>query len=481
MPAADDLTLVLKEAGALRERGQFADAAARYEQVVAAAPHLATAWYNLGFCQRMTGRFEEALQSYRRAIEGGLSGAEEAHLNRAVILGDVLRRESEAGHELDKALALNPRYLPALLNRGNLAEDMGQRDTAIGLYERALAAAPESANALARLANLLPAGPPLAALLPRLQRAIAGAGLRERAELGFALGRALDALGRYNEAFDAYSRANTESRSAFNMRYDRTAAEAQAEAIKAVFSAPHRPSRDADAWAPVFICGMFRSGSTLAEQVLAGHPRLTPCGEMAIVPALVSERLTPFPERALEDAGAHALADKYRRRVRALFPAVDLATDKWLGNFLYVGLIKRMFPAAKIVHTLRNPLDNAISVYFLHLDPSMGYAADLDDIAHQSRLVAGMMAHWRALYPEDVIVFDYDAFVARPRETAQSLVEALGLAWDEECLAFHRRTNAVKTASVWQVRQPLYATSSGRWKNYAAQLQRASAALADLL
>jgi hypothetical protein len=119
-------------------------------------------------------------------------------------------------------------------------------------------------------------------------------------------------------------------------------------------------------------------------------------------------------------------------------------------------------------------------VYFLHLDASMGYASDLADIVHQARVVSAMMEHWRTLYPDDVVVFNYDAFVERPRGTAQELLAALGLEWDEECLSFHKRTNAVKTASVWQVREPLYATSSGRWKNYARQLSEVRALFGDL-
>ena len=140
-----------------------------------------------------------------------------------------------------------------------------------------------------------------------------------------------------------------------------------------------------------------------------------------------------------------------------------------------------MFPRARIVHTIRQPLDNVLSVFFLHLDAIFAYSFELADIAHQLRLSRRLMAHWRGLYPNDVFDFDYDDFVAQPRRGGEALIGFLGLDWNEECLAFHRRANPVKTASVWQVREPLYASSSGRWKNYERHLAGVRAELADLL
>lgn len=481
MPNDSAIAVLIESATRLRQQGRFAQAAQVYAVVVQATPDVATTWYNLGFCQRMSGEFEAALTSYKNAIDRGLDTPEEAHLNRAAIFSDALRRDADAERELRRALELNPNYLAALLNLANLSEDFGRGPEAIALYERALELDPKCWTALARHANLLKSGPKI---IQRLRQALGSPDTSgaDRAELGFALGRTLDQSGEFDAAFQAYSSANAESRRALGGHYDRATAEAQVERIIQVFSAP-LPTPEFHGWAPIFVCGMFRSGSTLAEQVLAGHTRVSPGGEIGLVPALVQETLTPFPERALglENTTLASLAEEYERRVRRLFPSADLVTDKWLGNYLYVGLIKRMFPCAKIVHTVRHPLDNVLSVFFLHLDASLGYAVDLMDTAHQLRLSRRLMAHWRGLYPSDVVEFHYDEFVARPRETAQTLTGALGLDWDEECLAIQRRTNAVKTASVWQVRQPLYASSSGRWKNYRRQLEKVRFYLADLL
>lgn len=484
MTDASHVGPLMTRAAGLREQGRFAEAVEAYEALLSAAPYLPTAWYNLGFCQRMSGRFEAALASYQQAIVRGLDQPEEAHLNRAVIFADALRREDDAEEELKRALGLNPKYVPALFNLANLYEDFGRRSEALSLYEQLLALDPRHWEALSRYANLLPRGVENDGVVAQLNATLAGSGVpnADRASLGFALGRSLDRARQFDAAFDAYVRANTESRHAQGGSYDRAQSETLIARIASTFAdvAPHAAASDA---APIFICGMFRSGSTLAEQILAGHKQVRAGGELDLIPALARRTLAPFPERAaqLTAADYEALAQGYSDHVRRLFPDAGIVTDKRPENFLYVGLIKRMFPNAKIVHTMRNPLDNVLSVYFLHLDASLGYAFDMIDTAHQLRLSRKLMAHWRSLYPGDIIDFDYDAFVADPRAAAQEFIAALGLDWDEECLAFHRRRNAVKTASVWQVREPLYTTSSGRWRNYASQLAPVRAYLSGLL
>jgi Sulfotransferase family len=171
--------------------------------------------------------------------------------------------------------------------------------------------------------------------------------------------------------------------------------------------------------------------------------------------------------------GADAL-DRLRRtyihRVRAIHPDADIVTDKRPDNFLHIGLIKTLFPEAKIVHTVRDPADNILSIWFLHLDPGMTHGFELDDVAHWYGQYRRLMAHWKSLYPDDIFDLDYDGLVAEPEPTIAALLSFCGLEWQDHCLAFHRATNAVRTASAWQVREPLYRRASGRWRNYAAHL-----------
>ena len=478
-----NLEELLQKASALREQGRFDEAQSAYAQVVTQAPGLGVAWFNLGFCQRNCGRYEDALASYQRAIDCGIDRPEEVHLNRAVILTDLLRRDEEAERELQRALALNPNYEPALLNLGNLSEDLGRRLGAAKAYARLLALNPGNFEGLARYAGVASVNDKNDPLIARLEAAISDqrASAAERASLGFALGSILDALGAYDAAFSAYVEANRNSATSRpDARYDRLAHERLVDALIGAF--PLKPQRvsSAETRSPTtFICGMFRSGSTLVERVLEGHPRVSAGGELPFLPALVQRALQPFPEsvqkRSAEDFAQ--IASAYAQSVAGVFPNADIVTDKRPDNFLLIGLIKTLYPDAKFVHSVREALDNCLSIFFLHLDQSLAYALDLEDIGHYYRQYQRLMAHWKQCYRDDIFDFDYDAFVEAPEATLRGLLKFLNLEWDESLLRLDQRSSAVKTASVWQVREGVYQRSSGRWRNYASQLGPLRAAL----
>lgn len=462
----DDWQDLLREASRLRTLGRVEEAIAAYERLLAAQPDLADSWYNLGWLQRKVRRFEAALDSYARALDLGVRDPEEVRLNRAVILSDYLHRPADAAQELDAALEDNPDYVPALLNLGNLREDLGDRPGARAAYERALAVEPGNSLALARLAGVSHAAELDGTLAQRLKIAIAGAAPDEQADLGFALAGLLDAAGRHEEAFDAARWANAASRTATGAAYDRAGHERFGQRLIDSFA---QRSSGAEPAPAIFVCGLFRSGSTLVEQILGAHSRVTAGGELDLVPALVA-RIDGYPE-AVRAADARTLED-WRDFYRSGLPPHEgtLLTDKRPDNFLHLGLIKTLFPDAKIVHTRRDPLDNLLSLYFLHLDPGMAYALDLADAAHWHGQYERLMAHWKSLYPNDIFDLDYDQLVREPRPVIERLLAFLGLDWEDGLLDFHTGAAPVRTASVWQVRQPLHGRSSGRWRNYREQL-----------
>lgn len=457
---------LLRRASGLRQQGRTEEAITAYTAFLALRPGSPNSWYNLGLLQRGARRFEEALASYAQALARGVAEPEEVHLNRAVILVDDLSRPDEAERELEAAFRLNPRYVPALLNLGNLHEDRGNRERARRAYERALAVEPGNTLALARLAGVFEPKGAQDPLAPRLRAAIRSAAPAEQAELGFALAQRLDASGAYDEAFAAAAAANDASRAASRARYDRSAVETMIDRIIAAFPAAEARTGSGDS--PVFICGLFRSGSTLAERILARHSRVTAGGELDILPALVSG-LRPWP-KAAGTADPAPLRARYLSELRRIHPGAGLVTDKRPDNFLHMGLIKRLFPDARIVHTVREPRDCLLSLFFLHLDPAMAYALDLRDAAHWHGQYRRLMAHWKQLYGEDIHDLDYDALVREPGPPLQRLLSFLGLEEEEGMLGFHEDQSPVRTASVWQVRRPLYTTSSGRWRNYAKHL-----------
>lgn len=478
MTANDDPRAAIEHAQLLERVGRSAEAETIYTQLLHGWPQLTDTWYNLGRLQRHMGKFEAALASYQQALDRGISQPEEVHLNRGVIYSDGLHQHALAKQELEAALRLNPAYVPALFNLANLNEDLGRRDAALALYERLLALDPRYYEALARYAGLKAIEGPEDPLIARLRSALADAAatLADKASIGFALGKALDASGAYDAAFEAYTNANRYSRAmspSNAVLYDRSAHERLVDELIATFDTPAPIRAPAASPRPIFICGMFRSGSTLTEQILAAHSQVTAGGELAFLPTLVTRQLAPFPASmtAIETSRLDEFARLYRVGLKQIFPGAATVTDKRPDNFLYIDLIRRLFPDAKIIHTTRNALDNCLSIFFLHVDHRMGYALDLMDIAHYYAQYRRLMAHWQKLYGETILNFDYDTFVREPRESTRRLLEFCELEWQEACLSFQQANSAVRTASVWQVRQPVYRQSSGRWRDYEGQLR----------
>src|SRR5882724_313871 len=470
---------MLAVAAALDREGRVPEAIAAYERLLEFWPGHPDCWYNLARLQRQTGQFSQALASYQEALERHVSRPEEVHLNRGVIFSDHLNQYDAAERELKKALEINPVYVPALINYANLHEDLWRRELAASMYERLLALEPDSPSALARYSQLKDFTDIDDPLIGRLRAALNYPGISPatQANVEFSLGRALDACGAYDAAFQIYRQANRHSRESAppgTGYYDLALEEKYTDRLIEVFaqSLPRATQPQATQPRPVFICGMFRSGSTLLEQLLAGHPSITAGGELDFIPRAVNTVLAPFPDSfdSIPAEQLSRLAADYRAMLVERFPEAINVTDKRPDNFLYIGLIKALFPQAKIVHTVRDALDNCLSIYFLHLDPAMSYALDLMDIGHHYRQYVRLMSHWKRLFGADILDVSYDSLLRDPKPQLEQVLAFLGLDWDEGCASVGPG-RAVKTASVWQVREPLYTRSSGRSRHYAKQLE----------
>lgn len=464
---------------------RYSDAATQLRQAIALRPDHADGWFNLGYVLRQSRAYPEALEAYAEALRLGISGPEEAHVNRAIILSEYLEQTDAAERELREAIARNPRFLPAWLNLGGLMEDVGNADAAADAYAHALRLAPGNGRARARMAAIaVHKGAIDGAVLDLEGQLRRGADSHnDRAELLFALGNALDAAGRYREAFAAIGEANgiNHALRPASQRYNRQAQERLVDALIDAFpSPPDRPARPDDQRL-LFVCGMFRSGSTVIEQLLGRHPLVEIGGELELIPALVHEHLLPYPASlaGLGDADIGRLRDLYRQTVQSNFPSAAHVTDKRPDNFLHIGLIKTLFPGARIVHTARGLLDNILSIYFLNFAEAINYSDRIEDIIHYVGQYRRLMAHWQAIFGAGIVTVEYDALVHRPEAVMAETFDRLGLPAFDPAAADSKAAPVIRTPSNWKARSALHSQSSGRWLNYAAELAPARAVFGE--
>ncbi len=463
----------LQIAARMEQQGKRAEAESCYRTLIASQPDLAVARFNFACFLRRGGRLEEALAEHQKALDLGIDHPEEVLSNMGVIHTE-LRRDVAARAFLERALGVDPSYIPAMYNLALLHEEFGDQEKAMQLFEAILELNPAYYNALIRIAEARPVASSTDPVLKKLRRALRRSGIdaTTREGLCFAMGKVLDDCGLYDEAFAHYELGNQASIARLQ-RYDRPAEEDRVARITQALSADWLAAREPISDRPlVFITGMFRSGSTLFEQLLAAHPDVTAGGEISYFGRAVASAGSSDPASiaALNADGWRRLGTDYIGYLDRTFPQAALVTNKRPDAFGWLGVIKALFPNARFVNTARNALDTCLSIYFQQLDGRVAYANDLLNIGHHYLQYRRLMDHWKQLFGASILDADYDAFVADPRPTTEVLLRFLGLSWHEGCLSFQQLPNRVRTASVSQVREPLYRKSSGRWRNYERQL-----------
>jgi hypothetical protein len=292
----------------------------------------------------------------------------------------------------------------------------------------------------------------------------------------FRLGELLDRAGRYDEAFESFRRGNglirgSHDPSAMSRGIDAVIDAWTESAVKAA------PRSAIDTELPVFVLGMPRSGTTLVEQILSSHPEVGAGGERSFVMNLASELSgasgglpsCPPPNR-LSKGALDRSARAFVRELGKVDRNAGRVTDKQPLNFLYLGLIDRMLPRARVIHCSRDPLDTCLSCYFTDFAGGIPVAADLFSLGMMYRDYRRLMAHWSSVLEIPVLEINYEALVGDLEGETRRLLDFLSLPWDDACMDFHRSGRVALTASVQQVRTPLYTSSIGRHKHYAAHI-----------
>ncbi len=411
----------------------------------------------------------------------------ELHLSVELALAGVEAQAQDypaAEGRYQRVLEQQPERIPALLGLGQLYMELGRLDEAAALFERLKGVDPARGHGALITARRFPADDDT---LHRLERLARTPGMEGSVHTGllFQLAAAWEKREDYDRAFALADEANSASRRL--LRYDPKAHRQHCARIRHAFPRALYEQRTGcghDSQLPVFVVGMPRSGTTLVEQIVAGHSRIHGAGELGIIPQVIAglerwERRTgsgrSYPDCVddLDPAVTRGIAENVLKELREYGPGADHIVDKLPHNFENLGLIRLLFPRAKIVSVRRDPRDVAVSNYFTDFAAKhggMGFAYDLDWIGEQLADHNLLMHHWQQVFPGEILEIRYEDVVADPEPSARRLLDYLGVDWEPQVLDFAALERPVKTASVWQVRQPLYTSSTARWQRYRQHL-----------
>ena len=477
-------------AAALIKLNRAGEAVAFAERAAVQRPKAWRPWLTLGEARYVAGDYRAAAEAFGKAAAiNPRSQPALVGLGLAALDGDMTAEAEEA---FQRVLDLDGEQPDALAGMGVLLQRSGRFAEAAAYLNRALKAAPSHAAAMSALLKT-PQDGDSGGLIDAAETVLAGDTVTpaQRADLEFSVGHAYDAAGDFAAAFDHFKRGNDLRRA--QMPFDSDAHAAFVAATIDSFNATLMASLTEagighESTRPVFVVGMPRSGTTLIEQVIASHPEAAGAGELPTIreiggklkSALPTDRPYPMCIDQLTAKAVATLAPLHLDRLAETDGAARRVVDKMPNNFLRLGLIGLFFPNAKIVHVTRDARDTALSCYKQNFATGVRFSYSPEDIVAYYRAYRHIMTHWRAVLPMPMLEVVYETLVDDTEAEARRLIDFLGLDWHEACLDFHRTERTVKTASLWQVRQPVYRSSVGGWQNYQPYLGTMFDALAAI-
>lgn len=466
----DNLVACINAAVCQAERGEWPQSLNLLNAATNLQPDLAVAHRLAGDVLTAMKRHEEAASAYERAAAIEADGETLIKLATALDLAD---RPDDALAALSQAEAAGANPLETGAYAANVCATRGRTDEAAAHLEAMLARDPANPMAHLMLTTLGRGreGEELSRIISKLR--YAGAPPIHLAPLQFALARQLMAGGEFDKAFAAFAAGNRAQAS--RSRDDLDASRAIFEFCKERFSTPPQSSNDGKDL--VFVFGLPRSGTTLVEQIIAAHPQAAGMGELDAFGWIVR-----YLQNGDDGDRRQAAASAYRAAIPARCAQARRIVDKSLAGYLWLGAIAHLFPAARLIHCRRHPLDAAASMFCqMFEDDQLVFTTSLERIAAHYRLYEQAMDHWRRCYADRLHEVRYEHLVTAPRQQADTIIAHAGLAWDDACLAFHRATATVRTASRAQVRKSVYTSSVGRWRRFEAGLAPLVETIGDIV
>lgn len=461
---------------ALFESGHFDEAERHFRSAVEFEPALLDYIVNLGNLLLKAERFDEAEQAFTRAM--AIENNDPPTLLKLGYVRHRLKRHDSALELLHRAVTIDPGFAEAYAGLGRLSQEIGDFEAARTHLRQAIALNPDGISQYLNLAHIsrLNPGDPIVVALLEMRNDIARLPKAEQIAAHFSLGKILDEFGQRSEAFEHLLKGNELRRAGIG--YNESAALRGLQRIKDAMTADRLALwsfAKAPAQTPIFIVGMPRSGSTLVEQILSRHPAIEAAGESEALPNTLKNFDREVagwrylsPDYNPSQAHLDDMAEQYMRAlVEDVAPApgagqAPFITDKMLGNFRHLGLIHHLFPHAKIIHTFRDPVETCLSCFAINF-AMQPFTFELGELGRYYRAYAVIMRHWRHVLPAGTVLeVRYEAVVQDFEASARAIIAHCGLAWDDACLSFHEAERPVLTASVEQVRRPIYRTSLKR-------------------
>lgn len=450
----------------LRLMGELEEAETCYRYALILQPDHAGILLNLGMLLQSRMRFDQAEACYRQILDFNPDNADA--LNNQGALRYAQGHLDEAENLLNRALSASPRHPDAHNNLGILLFARGQMIEAGASYRRALTFRPDFAKAYLHYVQAKKIEPDDRPLMARLKNLSQDSTLDpdQQSDIHFALGKCYDDLGEYGPAFAHFKSGHRLDRhqQVFDPQQHARKVENLIRTCDREFFS-HRATWGNPSHLPVFIIGMPRSGTTLVEQIVSSHPQVFGGGELY----MLDDQLRRLPFEQIDQFGPqdmNLVANEYLAHLRALSPQAVRITDKMPQNFFHLGLIRLCLPNALIIHCRRNPLDTCLSIYSQKFTSAHPYVHDLHHLAAYYAQYQRLMQHWREVLPGRMLEVQYEDLVRNQDGVTREILEFCNLEWDDRCLEFNRNERIVNTASSWQVRQPMYSSSIGRWQHY---------------
>lgn len=459
----------------LRSLGRYSEARQNFDQAIRIRPDYAQAHSGLGNTLNDQGLHQQAVQCIRKALHLNPHAAA-THSDLGNALSDVgLHEEALASYRA--AINIDPDFAEVHNNLGNALCEFGDYEEAIASYERALSIKPEFAEAhnnLSKNKKYRIDDPQFGVMLERA--ASADVSDNELMYLSFALGKAYEDVDEIDKSFEFLSQGNRlrKKESGYDIRSDQE----QFALIRSLFDGDISSLASSDSEfisrkQPIFIVGMPRSGTTLAEQILASHSQVFGAGELQAMSRMLLALLHKAAATGDQKLRAEVLADlgsRYLEELEALGGDEAFVTDKMPTNFKWLGFILTAMPAAKIVNLQRDPVASCWSMFKM-LFSGNAYTNDLSDLAEYYHLYDDLMNFWRQKFPDRIYDMNYEKLTENQESETRKLLEYCGLPWDEQCLEFHKTKRRIHTASDHQVRRKMYTGSSTVWRKYEKHLE----------